>query len=38
MILRVKSDISLNRINQLIFVMDKCRVFFEEWTEFLSII
>jgi hypothetical protein len=37
MILRVNGAISLNSINQLIFVMKKC-VFFEVWTEFLNII
>jgi hypothetical protein len=30
--------ISLNKINQLIFVMVKCGVFFEVGTEFLNII
>jgi hypothetical protein len=30
--------ISLNRVNKLIFVMVKCGVFFEVWTQFLNII
>jgi hypothetical protein len=30
--------ISLNSVNQLIFVMVKCEVFFEVGTEFLNII
>jgi hypothetical protein len=30
--------ISLNNINQLIFVMVKCGVFLEVWTEFLNFI
>jgi hypothetical protein len=38
MILTVKNDISLNSINQLIFVLVKCGVVFEVWTEFLNIL
>jgi hypothetical protein len=38
MILRVNSDISLNSISQLIFVMVKCCVFFAVRTDFLNII
>jgi D-alanyl-lipoteichoic acid acyltransferase DltB (MBOAT superfamily) len=30
--------ISLNSVNQLIFVMVKCDVLFEAWTKFLNII
>jgi hypothetical protein len=30
--------LSVNSISQLIFVMAKCDVFFEVWTEFLNII
>jgi hypothetical protein len=37
MILRINSDISLNSINQLIFEMDKCYLFFAVGTEFLNI-
>jgi hypothetical protein len=36
MILSVNSDISLNGINQLIFVMVKCGVHFEVRTRFLN--
>jgi hypothetical protein len=38
MLLSVKKDISLDIINQLIFVMVKCCVFFEVLAEFLNII
>jgi hypothetical protein len=38
MILTVKNDISLNSINQSIFVLVKCGIPFEVWTEFLNII
>jgi hypothetical protein len=37
-IFSLKAIISLNRINQLIFVMMKCGVLFEVRTEFLNII
>jgi hypothetical protein len=36
MVLIVNSDISLNSINQLIFVMVKCGVLFEVGTESLN--
>jgi hypothetical protein len=36
MVLTVNSDYYLNSINQLIFVMVKCGVFFEVRTEFLN--
>jgi hypothetical protein len=38
MILGVNTIISLNNINQLIFVMVKCGVLFEVRTDFLNII
>jgi hypothetical protein len=38
MILTVNSDISLNSVNHLIFVMVKCCVFYAVRTEFLNII
>jgi hypothetical protein len=38
MSLTVNSYYFLNSIYQLIFVMVKCVVFFEVWTEFLNII
>jgi hypothetical protein len=38
MILSIQSDYFLKQQNQQIFVMEKCCVFFEEWTEFLNII
>jgi hypothetical protein len=38
MILTVTAIISLNSINQMIFVMVKCGVFFAARTEFLNII
>jgi hypothetical protein len=34
----LETIISVNNINQLIFVMVKCSVLFEVWTEFLNII
>jgi hypothetical protein len=37
-ILNIKKIISLNNVNQLIFVMVKCCVLFEVRTEYLNII
>jgi hypothetical protein len=33
-----REELNLNSVNQLIFVMVKCGVLFEVWTEFLNII
>jgi hypothetical protein len=38
MILTINSDYFLNSVNQLIFVMVKCGVFFAVRTEFLNVI